>query len=175
MGVFAPAGTSALDAANYIRTLAARDGVALETLVLQKMLYYGQCWALLESSRLFDDAVEAWKHGPVVRNVWVAFSGCTHVPPHQDALMYELTAAQREILDSVWAVLRMKSGLELSAMTHASGTAWSKARAGLPTTASSDRKLELEDMAADAEVLRQESERKLSAVWDDLKRLERPA
>ncbi len=62
---------SALDIAKYLIGLAQRDGKPITNLRLQKLLYYawGYYWNNYKKY-LFNDNIEAWKYGPVVRKVY---------------------------------------------------------------------------------------------------------
>ncbi len=167
MQKFARVNTTALDAANYILVLAQRDGIPIDPLTLQKILYYCQCWALRDGQKLFDDPIEAWKHGPVVRAVWKAFSGSSKIAPRENPF-YELAADQMELVQGVWESLKHIPGTTLSGMTHESDSSWSKARGDLPKTAVAARPLALDAMALDAEKIRSAAENRLGAVWNDL-------
>lgn len=66
----------ALEVAKYFLFLARSKnaGDTLSNLKLQKMLYYAQGYFLaLHHKPLFDEKIEAWEHGPVVREVYNAF------------------------------------------------------------------------------------------------------
>jgi uncharacterized phage-associated protein len=64
-----PTVTTALDAASEIKRLAPD---ATRTKV-QKLLYYAQGYHLaMYDAPLFDEPIEAWELGPVVREVWKA-------------------------------------------------------------------------------------------------------
>ena|ERR1700728_2033597 len=61
--------------ANAIIHLSRKRGIQdVTNLKLQKLLYYAQAWFLVFCKRpLFDDAIEAWVHGPVVPSVFRRF------------------------------------------------------------------------------------------------------
>ncbi|EAH8216432.1 Panacea domain-containing protein [Campylobacter coli] len=66
----------ALDVAKYFLFLARSKeaGDTLSNLKIQKMLYYAQGYMLaIFEKPLFDDRIEAWKHGPVIRTVYEQF------------------------------------------------------------------------------------------------------
>lgn len=167
MSPYAPVNTTAIDVANYILVLAKRDSAPIDPLTLQKILYYCQCWSLRDGKKLFNDPVEAWKHGPVVRNVWKAHSGSRKIEFPDDSF-YELTPDQIELVQGVWESIKHLHGTTLSDKTHEPDSAWSRARGDLPKTAESDRLLSCEDMADDAEKIRHSAETRLLTVWDDL-------
>jgi uncharacterized phage-associated protein len=122
--------TTALDAANYLIERASRDRRFLDPMTLQKVLYFAQCWSLAEhDSPLFDDEIEAWKFGPVVRVVWKAYSGKRPIVP--DGVFFdELSEAQKAVLDAVWLAYRDHSAVQLSKLTHQQEP-WRVARRGV--------------------------------------------
>lgn len=173
MAEYARVNTSALDAANYVLELAESEGMSLDPITLQKILYYCQCWSLHDGQRLFDDPVEAWKNGPVVRCVWKAYSGSSVIRKADSPRYFELAHDQMDLIQGVWEMLKKSHGFTLSRQTHKPDTAWSKARGEIPETAPSDRELALGDMAEDAAKVHRSIAGELSSIWDDVIRCER--
>ena len=67
----------AIDVARYIIQFYRGRGVLISNLKLQKLLYYiqGECLADDDIGEpCFHEPVEAWKHGPVVRDVYDEYS-----------------------------------------------------------------------------------------------------
>ena len=64
-----------LDVANKLLQLEAKDGEEYMTnMKLQKMLYYQQGFHLAYfGTPLFEDDIEAWMYGPVVKSVYYHF------------------------------------------------------------------------------------------------------
>lgn len=61
----------ASDIAKYFIASFQKKKADISNLKLQKLLYYAQAWHLaLYDAPLFDDKIEAWVHGPVVRGVF---------------------------------------------------------------------------------------------------------
>lgn len=57
--------------ANYIITFCHENGLDLNNLKLQKILYYLQAQSLVENdSPLFEESLQKWKYGPVVPSVY---------------------------------------------------------------------------------------------------------
>ncbi|WP_313279758.1 Panacea domain-containing protein [Timonella senegalensis] len=81
---------------------------------LQKLVYYSEVWAQVLGGSLFADPIEAWRDGPVVRDVWVyrRYGGISISEP-------ELSPLRRTLLDAVIPFYSRKSGTDLSAQTHA--------------------------------------------------------
>lgn len=166
MPVYPRVNTSALDVAAFILELAHRDSEPVNPRKLQKALYYAQCWSLIEGERLFDEDVEAWINGPVVRLVWKAHAGT--MPIQTDEFLYDLSADQMDLISSVWEALKHLSGQELADKTHETGRAWKQARKGLPDTARTSRPVRLEDMAAEVLDDFKTNAKWLSDNWDDV-------
>lgn len=67
----------AVDVAKYVINYANDHNYQISNLKLQKILYYTQAAFLVESEGIvpcFSDKIFAWLHGPVVENVYYAFS-----------------------------------------------------------------------------------------------------
>lgn len=131
--------THAIDVARYLLHLAASQTSTPEDidspshLRLQKLLYYAQGWYLaMTGSPLFSERIEAWKHGPVVKDVYHVFSnfGYQAIPPDQGASGDNLTSIQKLTVQSVWAMYKEYSATALSRMTHEEEP-WRKARLGV--------------------------------------------
>ena len=99
----------------------------LTPMALQKLLYFAQGYYLGCYNRpLFRDSIEAWKHGPVVRSVYNAYSqfggcGIDIVPDcnESDFSPHELRA-----LNAVYDRFAQYSGIKLSQITHEPGSPW---------------------------------------------------
>ena len=79
---------AAMDVARQFVRLAWEDEEleGLTHLRLQKLLYYAQGWHLAAFGRaLFAGHIEAWKHGPVVQEVYPTFAGKTDAISPQEA------------------------------------------------------------------------------------------
>ncbi len=60
--------------ADTLLHLARHRNIDISNLKLQKLLYYAQAWQLVFTGEpLFNDAFEAWVHGPVVPRVFRRF------------------------------------------------------------------------------------------------------
>lgn len=125
--------------ANYFLDRAERDGVRLENMKLQKLVYIAYGWYLaLTGKRLFDEPIQAWQHGPVIRSLYdefkhfvssaitgrateINFDTWDETVPRVDADDNEVHL----ILSKVWAAYNRFSGWQLRAKTHEPGTPWS--------------------------------------------------
>lgn len=102
-------------------------------LQLQKLLYYAQGWSLGRHGRpLHDGTMEAWIHGPVVREVFPKFAKYKAAPidlsEGRDAR--ELTAEERGFARWIWENYGQYSPWRLREMTHAEEP-WKSARSGV--------------------------------------------
>ena len=121
---------TAHDVADYFLSIAAADndgdndddaGEGLTHLKLQKLLYYAQGFHLaLFGKQLFPEAIEAWKHGPVVSAVWDSFKqhGSASIPASAGVNLAGLLPEQRDLLNDVWNAYGQFSAWKLRNMTH---------------------------------------------------------
>ena len=125
------------------------ESVQVSPLRLQKFLYYCQGWSLaLLGEPLFRQPIEAWKHGPVVREVYNQLAGRrTGIAPDELGGPCETMPEHvQQLLEMVWRQYNAYRPHELVEMTHRE-PAWIEARNGLPADASSSAPLSLETMA----------------------------
>lgn len=94
----------------------------LTNLKLQKILYYTQVESLKASGDVaFDDDIEAWQYGPVVRSVYDWLKGCgpyTISSFDVDSDDYTLDASTQTLLDSIWNKYSKYSASYLVKKTH---------------------------------------------------------
>ena len=124
------------------------DSVWICPLRLQKLLYYCQGWSLaLLGRKLFDEPLQAWVEGPVVRSVYDRFSG-TRSPISPEAIEepdVSLSMTEAALVEMVWKEYSRFTPKELVARTH-NEPAWSEARGGLLPTERSTSRLSEETM-----------------------------
>ncbi|HLO48870.1 MAG TPA: type II toxin-antitoxin system antitoxin SocA domain-containing protein [Kamptonema sp.] len=125
---------SALDVARYFLCRLDREaGDTISPLKLQKLVYYAQAWSLVfRNHPLFDEDIEAWVHGPVVREVWKEYQDYKYsdIPESVDLSDIEFEEDEREVLEEVWSVYGELSAKRLEELTH-SENPWIQARKGL--------------------------------------------
>lgn len=110
---------------------------SLTHLKIQKLLYYAQGWfmANYDGSRLFDENIEAWKHGPVVRSVYKALSGSKDSQiTNKINTVYGQVYGPHEIdpndestlgfLNQFWEQFYSLDAYALTNSTHLRGTPW---------------------------------------------------
>lgn len=93
----------------------------MSAMKLQKLVYYSQAWSLVwDESPIFQESIEAWANGPVVRSLYDAHRGCFSV----DADFFSqgnpalLSQGQQETIDGVLEFYGDKTAQWLSDLTH---------------------------------------------------------
>lgn len=128
--------------ANSFLYQAKQEKMAVDHLKLQKLVYCLHGWHLATRTKpVVGEFFEAWPYGPVLPSLYREFKMfgsdpiteyAADIDPHngeRKALMIGKDNANfYEVFERVWRRYRNLSGLQLSALTHASGTPWSKAR-----------------------------------------------
>jgi uncharacterized phage-associated protein len=119
----------------------------IDTWKLQKLVYYCQAWHLVwEDEPLFNDQIEAWANGPVVRYLYNHHRGQYRVASWSRGNPSNLEPHELSTIDEVVGFYGKKSGHELSALTHREAP-WRKARRGLEPGARSQRAITKESLA----------------------------
>lgn len=139
---------SALDIALYFLYQVDREaGDTISALKLQKLVYYAQVWSMvLRNQPLFTQPIEAWKHGPVVRELWETYKDYRHEAirtPTAEPPSFSL--GELEVLDFVWVRYGELSAHQLRTLTH-SEPPWQDTRDGLSADEASTRIIALEEM-----------------------------
>jgi uncharacterized phage-associated protein len=135
---------SAHDVAKYI--IGQRG--QMTTWKLQKLAYYSQAWHLVwRDAPLFQERVEAWANGPVVRALYDDHRGQFSIGQWSEGDESALTEDQKKCINSVLAAYGDLSGRQLSVLTHSEGP-WREARTGLEPTERSDAEISLASMQA---------------------------
>lgn len=141
-----------LNVARYFIIRAYEDGIEAEitNMKVQKLLYYAQSLHLaLYDEPLFDEEIQAWRHGPVCPPAYHFYSNfeAQRLPiPNSEALS-ELSPETKSLLEEVWEYFGNYHAYPLSDMTHGEFP-WKKARRGLPPEASSTVPIPLDDLKA---------------------------
>jgi uncharacterized phage-associated protein len=120
--------------ANYFIQKSFDTGVELTPMKLVKLVYIAHGWHLgVADSPLISEPVQAWKYGPVVESVYKEFKnyGDQQITQlgtgHWNGLKIGFPSAsndKQEFLDKVWDVYKDYNGLQLSTLTHQTGTPW---------------------------------------------------
>ena len=121
--------TSVLNIANAFLHKARSGGSSVDPLKLQKLVYLAHGWKLaLTGEPLINENFEAWRYGPVVPELYHEFREFKAGPIHRLAHATDepLSENASSMIDQVWERYRGMSALELSALTHEPGSAWSQ-------------------------------------------------
>ena len=132
-----------LDAAAYILE---KQGKMI-TLKLQKLVYYSQAWSLVWDERpLFDEKIEAWSNGPVVRDLFEYHRGQYYVSEIEAGDSGKLDAEQKATVDMVLNHYGDKPAYWLVRLSH-SEPPWIEARGDLTPTEQGNAEIMLDSMA----------------------------
>ena len=89
------------------------------TMKLQKLVYYSQAWSTVwDEDVMFDEPIQAWKRGPVVRKLWDATSGEFRVSHLSTGRSDNLSQDNRDTIDAVLEFYGKKNAQWLSDLTH---------------------------------------------------------
>ena len=116
--------------ANRFLDLAEREGARLTPMQLIKLVYIAHGWSLgLFGRPLVRDRIEAWQYGPVLPKLYEevrAFRGEPVTELLSAPLGEALSQEDDDLLRDVFRRYGPKDGVELSRLTHAPGTPWSR-------------------------------------------------
>jgi uncharacterized phage-associated protein len=135
--------------ANYFLDLADSNGRKIDAMKMQKLVYFAHGWCLaLKECPLITERIEAWRYGPVVRELYSAFrdagSGPITHPAYEavfknGSISFYIPRIDEEdeggqvdedfaksLLDEIWKVYGEFSAIQLSNLTHEPGTPWSE-------------------------------------------------
>lgn len=123
--------TSAQEVANcFIEFASEIDENDLTNLKLQKLLYLAQGTSLAKRGRpLFNEPIEAWDFGPVVRSVYDNFKSCGSFPITAfDKRVKKSTLPEKEkrFLLGIWEKYGKYSANYLVDLTHKPNSPWKK-------------------------------------------------
>lgn len=123
---------SAITLAIYIIDKCCRDNIPISNLQLQKILYYIQV-AFLKKFNIscFDDSIEAWRFGPVVRSVYNRYCGFGALPICEfRGVDLNYSKEEIDLINSIVISKRKAKPWELVKDTHAKDKAWDRIYAG---------------------------------------------
>lgn len=93
----------------------------VDTIKLQKLVYYSQAWHLVAHDRpLFQEPIKAYKHGPVVGALWYTHRGMRSVTSND--FVSETTGGllplEAEVVDAVLSAYGSLTKWQLVELTH---------------------------------------------------------
>ncbi len=119
----------------------------ISTMKLQKLVYYAQAWSLVwDEQPLFQEKIEAWANGPVVRDLFYFHRGqfsISSIPIGNPDLLNDV---QKETVDAVLEFYGNKSAQWLIDLSHQEEP-WQEARRGISSTAASHRIISIDSIA----------------------------
>jgi uncharacterized phage-associated protein len=111
-----------IDIANkVIANTNSNPGETISNLKLQKMLYYLQGFYIaVFDKKLFEEPIEAWQYGPVVKDVYFHFKGFgpSSISLKENENIIELTISETELFNNVMEEYGQFSAVKLMNMTH---------------------------------------------------------
>jgi uncharacterized phage-associated protein len=117
--------------ANYFIELARREGEVLTHLKLQKLLYFAHGWHMIEvGSPLVEGGFEAWRYGPVSRDVYLAFRGSggrgvDDLAP-TDTPMLAMKKETRDFIEGFYDDYKGYTAAHLLEASHEPGSPWAR-------------------------------------------------
>ena len=116
--------------ANYFIKKSLATGKELSPMKLIKLSYIAHGWhlALYNGEPLLDEAIYAWKYGPVIHSLYHNFKAygkgqITNL--YYDGTDYPFPENHKDdFLNKIWDTYSNYDGIALSAMTHQPGTPW---------------------------------------------------
>jgi len=120
---------------------------SVTTMKLQKLVYYSQAWALVwDEKQLFEEDIEAWANGPVVRDLFDYHRGMYEISAIPIGNPRLLNQEQQETVDAVLDYYGDKSAQWLIELTHMEDP-WKQARRGLQPLERGNRVMSLDTIA----------------------------
>lgn len=135
--------------ANFFLGLAETDNTSLTPMKLQKLVYYAHGWHLgLTGRPLLNEAIQAWSFGPVIMSLYKEFADFGADPITRKATERERVSGMvllndlnlhepsiddyesddkefvKNLLKRIWRVYGSFTSVQLSNLTHATGTPW---------------------------------------------------
>ena len=140
---FTPLKIQVFDVAAYIL----EKMESMTTMKLQKLVYYCQAWSLVwDEKPLFEEAIEAWANGPVVRDLFDYHRGMYEISSILLGNPRLLNQEQQDTVDAVLEYYGDKPAQWLIDLTHMEDP-WRQARKGLPSLERGNRIISLDAMA----------------------------
>ena len=120
---------------------------SMTTMKLQKLVYYSQAWSLVwDEKQLFEEDIEAWANGPVVRDLFDYHRGMYEISAMPIGNSRLLNQEQQETVDAVLDYYGDKSAQWLIELTHMEDP-WKQARRGLQPLERGNRVMSLDTIA----------------------------
>ena len=127
-----PPDIDVFDIANWFLAKAKSEGKDLKHMKLQKLVYFAYGWYYAYHDQpLFPETIFAWRHGPVVANLYHQYKHFGKHPIKANVIeMPELEEPVLSILGEVWESYSPCTDLHLSSITHRPRSPWRTVYAG---------------------------------------------
>lgn len=141
---FKEAEFTAAHVANYFLWRAWEEDAKITPMKLLKLVYIAYGWNLvINRQRLFEEKIEAWRHGPVIPSLYHEYKnyGKNPIPKGNYDSQYDYDKLSGElklndipiiedkeitkVLSSVWKNYGQRDGVYLSKITHSPSSPWS--------------------------------------------------
>ena len=120
---------------------------SMTTMKLQKLVYYSQAWSLVwDEKPLFEEAIEAWANGPVIRDLFDYHRGMYQILSMPIGNPRLLNQEQRDTVDAVLEYYGDQPAQWLIDLTHMEEP-WIQTRKGLPIQERGNRVIPLDVIA----------------------------
>lgn len=135
----------AYDIASYIcNRYMDENNKRIDEMKLHKLLYFAQRESIIQTGNpLFAEEFEAWKYGPVLREIRVHYK-------NDDFNKNYRNSSLAPIMDKVFAEYSHILSWSLSMISHGEES-WKRARAGIPEGVNGDSRISTKDIYLDAE------------------------
>ena len=129
----------AFPVANHVLWRANKDAIDISPMKLQKILFFLHGWYLaLTGQSLIDEGFARWRYGPVIPSLYRELKQYGSSPIDEYIEQYDAHSMEfkpmfvnvkafprfSEILDRVWEQYSGLTALQLSSMTHETGSPW---------------------------------------------------
>jgi uncharacterized phage-associated protein len=119
---------TAFDVAHWFLAKANSENKPLKHMKLQKLVYFAYGWYYAYCDEpLFGEEIYAWRHGPVVSELYHQYKHYKHKPMTEDAKPPDLNKNVVAVLDSVWGTYASYTDVHLSEITHRPDSPWTHA------------------------------------------------
>ena len=122
-------GHSCLSVAKYLLDKGRENGRVFSPMKIIKLVYIAHGWMLgIYGRPLIREDVEAWKYGPVVRELYHEVKRFRNRVVDPNSLIVlendDFDDDEKSIMDETLEAYQQLSAVQLSQITHASGTPW---------------------------------------------------
>ncbi|MFG6620625.1 Panacea domain-containing protein [Sulfitobacter sp. 1A05707] len=115
--------------ANWFIQRSSQDGRSLSIMSLLKLVYIAHGWNLeIRNTPLFENKIEAWQYGPVIRDVYNAFRPQgVNISKTDPSFPQDVDVNYSNFLEEIYEIYGHLSPFKLSEITHEAGGPWETA------------------------------------------------